>query len=78
MLPSRNFIIKQKTKYKKDQQGIMMIIIIIALTALCDKEPPKILLSSSCVGHLLLAMGPSLKNGLCTQRDAIGENYFFL
>lgn len=54
-----------------------MIIIIIALTALCDKEPPKILLSSSCVGHLLLVMGPSLKNGLCIQRDAIGENYFF-
>lgn len=77
MLPSRNFIKKQKTKYKKDQQGIM-IIRIIALTALCDKEPPKILLSSSCVGYLLLAMGPSLKNGLCTQRDAIGENYFFL
>lgn len=40
MLPSRNFIIKQKTKYKKDQQGIM-IIIIIALTALCDKKTSK-------------------------------------
>lgn len=76
MLPPRNPIKKQKTKYKKDQQGIM-IIIIIAFTALCDKEPLKIFLSSSCVGHLLLVMGPSLKNGLCTQRYAIGEHYFF-
>lgn len=31
---------------------------------LSNKEPPKISLSSFCVGHVLLGMGPALKNCL--------------
>lgn len=31
-----------------------------------QKNPPKILLSSFCVDHFLLGMGPGFKSSLCT------------
>lgn len=34
--------------------------------------------SSFCVGHTLLSMGPTLKCGWYTQWDSIGENWFSL
>lgn len=39
---------------------------------------PKIPLSLSCFGHLLMDMGSALKYVLYTQRDSLGEANFSL
>lgn len=49
----------------------------VPYTALCDKDPPRMPLSSFCLVHLLLGMGPTLKSGksgLFPERDSPRTN----